>query len=93
VERANDTAFGLGASVWTGDTARGVSIGRQLDVGMVWINDVNVAFAEAPWGGVKNSGQAFELSADCLREYVFRKHVSVEKSKDARRAWWYPYGG
>lgn len=91
VELANNTEYGLGASVWTSDLQKGNEIGRQLKVGMVWINDVNVAFPEAPWGGIKHSGPGIELSDWGLYEYVQKKHFSVELSKAARRDWWFPY--
>ncbi|MCH9053689.1 MAG: aldehyde dehydrogenase family protein [Proteobacteria bacterium] len=91
VKLANESNYGLGASIWTGEISRAVELAKELHVGMVWVNDVNVAFVEAPWGGVKGSGQGFELSPDCLLEYVVRKHLSVEKSSEVRRIWWYPY--
>ncbi len=89
---ANSSDYGLGASIWTENEESALSISKELKVGMVWINDVNVAFSEAPWGGVKKSGLGFELSPDSIREYAVRKHLNVEKSKDVTRAWWYPYG-
>jgi acyl-CoA reductase-like NAD-dependent aldehyde dehydrogenase len=88
---ANDSIYGLGASVWTADRERGVTIAEQLNAGMVWINDVNVAFSETPWGGRKMSGQGFELSPECFLQYVNRKHINVENGTDVKRAWWYPY--
>lgn len=88
---ANESSYGLGASIWTGDIEKGAQLARSLKVGMVWVNDVNVAFAETPWGGVKNSGIGYELSADSLLEYVTRKHVSIETSSENSRFWWYPY--
>lgn len=91
VEAANSSSYGLGASVWGRDLKRAEEIGRQLEVGMVWINDVNVAFPEAPWGGRKNSGIGFELSSEALLEYCVRKHISIETGDDKDRIWWYPY--
>jgi len=91
IDLTNDSYYGLGASVWTSDTQKGQRIASLLHVGMVWINDVNVAFPETPWGGVKKSGQGVELSEWGLYEYVHKKHINLETSKDARRLWWYPY--
>lgn len=91
IKMANDSPYGLGASIWTKDTVRGRSIASQLAAGMIWINDVNVAFPEAPWGGQKQSGIGVELSKWGLFEYTNKKHISVELSEDVRRAWWYPY--
>lgn len=91
IEMANDSIYGLGASVWTKDLRRGEAIAAQLFAGMVWVNDVNVAFPEAPWGGQKQSGVGIELSKWGLYEYTHKKHISVELSEDVRRAWWYPY--
>jgi acyl-CoA reductase-like NAD-dependent aldehyde dehydrogenase len=92
IAEANSSEYGLGASIWTNDASQGLALAGKCKAGMVWINDVNVAFVEAPWGGVKHSGLGFELSADVLREYTIRKHINLEESHEARRAWWYPYG-
>lgn len=91
VRLANDTPYGLGGSVWTSDLKHGEELAQSLQAGMVWVNDVNVAFPEAPWGGIKQSGPGMELSEWGLYEYVHKKHVSVETSNETRRAWWYPY--
>jgi acyl-CoA reductase-like NAD-dependent aldehyde dehydrogenase len=92
VERSNESDYGLGASIWTSNLERGEEIARDLETGMAWVNDVNVAFPQAPWAGIKQSGLGFELSMDSIREYATRRHVNVETSSDVRRAWWYPYG-
>lgn len=92
IRLANSSDYGLGASVWTMDLAQGETIAHQLNVGMVWINDVNIAVPQAPWAGWKQSGTGFELGEDAIAEYTKKKHVNVELSKDQRRAWWYPYG-
>ncbi len=91
VASANDSSFGLGASVWTSDVTQGRRIANSLLCGMVWINDVNVAFPQAPWGGVKASGIGSELGEWGFYEYVTKKHVSHDESAEVRRAWWYPY--
>ena len=58
LERANDSNFGLGASVWTTDRAKGERIARRIESGMVWINDHSYSHGamQTSWGGVKESG-------------------------------------
>lgn len=91
VALANESEYGLGASIWTADLEKGRAIANSIQSGMVWINDVNVAFPETPWGGIKCSGVGTELSEWGLYEYVQRKHISIENSSNTRRDWWYPY--
>lgn len=91
VNEANTSRYGLGASVWSKDLDHAKYLAEKVHAGMVWINDVNVAFPEAPWGGVRDSGIGFELSDDALLEYTNMKHVSVETGEENRRFWWYPY--
>jgi acyl-CoA reductase-like NAD-dependent aldehyde dehydrogenase len=88
---ANASDYGLGASVWTSSTEAFERIAPQLHVGMVWMNDVNVAFPEAPWGGRRISGIGAELSEFSILDYTRMKHLCAETSADQRRAWWYPY--
>ncbi|MCU1294667.1 MAG: feaB [Bryobacterales bacterium] len=91
VALANASEYGLAASIWTTSTVTFERIAPQLNVGMVWMNDVNVAFPEAPWGGRKMSGIGAELSEFAILDYTRMKHVCVEASTEQRRAWWYPY--
>jgi len=88
---ANDSSYGLGASIWTSNLPKGEELARQLDTGMVWVNDVNVAFPQCPWGGVKQSGLGVELSKWGIYEFTNKKHISSELSQDRKREWWYPY--
>lgn len=88
---ANATRYGLGASVWTRDIGKGEDIARRLEAGMVWINDVNVALPQAPWGGVKESGTGTDLSEAGILEYAHTKHISTETGSTQTRDWWFPY--
>ena len=88
---ANESEYGLGASVWTANLSAGESVASRLQVGMVWINDVNIAVPQAPWLGIKQSGLGIELSTEVVREYTRRKVINAELSAEATRAWWYPY--
>jgi len=91
IEQINNSRYGLGASIWTENIEKGQKIAKKIQTGMVWINDVNVAFPEVPWVGIKNSGNGIDLSQFSLFEYVNIKHINTELSKDQRRIWWYPY--
>ena len=92
VRLANDCEFGLGASVWTADRSRGERIARELEAGMVWINDhmFSHGAAQLPWGGVKHSGLGRTHSKFGLYECVNIKLRVWEPSK-LRDPWWHPY--
>jgi len=92
LERANDSNFGLGASVWTKDRAKGERIARQIDSGMVWINDHSYTHAamQCAWGGVKDSGLGRSHSKFGLYECVEPKTISWEPGL-TRDLWWQPY--
>lgn len=77
IELANDTPFGLGASVFTADTVRGREVAAQLESGMVFVNQPAWTAAELPFGGVKRSGFGRELAALGFGEFVNRKLVNV----------------
>jgi acyl-CoA reductase-like NAD-dependent aldehyde dehydrogenase len=89
---ANDSEFGLGASVWTSDRGRGERIAGELEAGMVWINDhmFSHGACQLAWGGVKNSGLGRTHSKFGLYECVNVKLRVWEPSK-VRDPWWHPY--
>lgn len=91
LSRINGVHYDLGASVWTEDRERGLRIARRISSGMVWINDVNVAFPQAPWSGRRWSGHGVDLSEFSLYEFSHIKHLNYETGTDERRPWWFPY--
>ena len=75
VKLANDSDFGLGASVWSQDPARANSVAAQLEAGAVFINDFVRSDPRAPFGGVKSSGFGRELGALGARELTNAKLI------------------
>ena len=75
VERANATIYGLSAGFWTRDPDRIERVSKGLRFGTVWVNDFNVYFVQAPWGGYKQSGMGRELGRIGLEEYTEVKHI------------------
>jgi acyl-CoA reductase-like NAD-dependent aldehyde dehydrogenase len=92
VALANDCDFGLGASVWTSDRSKGERFARELQAGMVWINDhmFSHAACQCSWGGVKSSGLGRTHSKFGLYECVNVKLRTWDPSK-IRDPWWHPY--
>ena len=74
---ANDSDFGLGGSVFTKDLARGKRVASLVDTGMMFINNIDWADAELPFGGIKNSGYGRELGNMGIQEFVNKKLVRI----------------
>ncbi len=72
---ANDTIYGLAGAVWSKDIEKCERVATRLRMGTVWINDFHPYFAQAPWGGYKQSGFGRELGKMGLEEYTEVKHV------------------
>ncbi|MFY9561448.1 MAG: aldehyde dehydrogenase family protein [Terriglobales bacterium] len=95
VRLANDSEYGLAASVWTRDRARGEAIARQIQAGTVMVNDVLSCFtiSEAPHGGVKSSGLGRTHGRWGLEEMVRVKHLDIDLLPRVKKPWWFGYGG
>ncbi len=93
VERANDSEFGLCASVWGKNLKRAENIARDLQVGTVTINDCLFTHAapQLPWGGLKKSGFGRSHSKFGLMDLVNIKHINID-APGTSKLWWYPYG-
>jgi acyl-CoA reductase-like NAD-dependent aldehyde dehydrogenase len=91
---ANDSEFGLAASVWTRNRVRGEQLGRRIQAGAVMVNDVVSCFgvSEAPHGGVKSSGMGRAHGRFGLEEMVRLKYLDVDLVPGMKKVWWYGYG-
>ncbi len=92
IDLANDSEFGLGASVWTKDRQKGERIARRIESGMVWVNDHSFSHGacQCAWGGVKDSGVGRSHSKFGFYECVNVKMNSWEPGL-TRDFWWHPY--
>jgi acyl-CoA reductase-like NAD-dependent aldehyde dehydrogenase len=93
VQLANDSRFGLSASVWTRDRERAARVASRLHAGSVWTNDLQYSYAsgQAPWGGYGESGFGRTHSKHGLYECVQVKFADWDSGRVAV-PWWYPYG-
>jgi acyl-CoA reductase-like NAD-dependent aldehyde dehydrogenase len=93
IRLANDSPYGLGASVWTRDTARGEALAARMESGYVCVNDANVNYfaPELPMGGWKASGLGSRHGADGIRKYCRRQAVLVARAVPRRELYWFPY--
>ncbi len=93
IKLANDSIYGLTASVFTGDINRGKRIAEQVDAGTVMINEVvyTHAVAQTPWGGVKQSGYGRTHGQLGLLEMVSAQHIHLNAMPGLADVWWFPY--
>ena len=94
IRLANDSEFGLAASVWTRNRRRGEAVAARIKAGTVMLNDMISCFgiAEAPHGGFKHSGIGRTHGEMGLQEMVQAKYVDVDLIPGIRKVWWFGYG-
>ena len=94
VRLANESEFGLSASVWGRGIVRTTAIARRLHAGTVAINDVAVVagMADVPHGGTKSSGMGRAHGAEGLLEFVRTRTIVSDRVAFARQPWWFRYG-
>ena len=94
VRLANDSEYGLAASIFTRDSARGERLARRIHAGTVMVNDVISCFgiSEAPHGGVKASGMGRAHGRFGLEEMVRLKYIDTDRLPGVKKVWWYGYG-
>ncbi|MGP4110203.1 gamma-aminobutyraldehyde dehydrogenase [Streptomyces sp. 4N509B] len=87
VALANDTPYGLAASVWTRDVYRALRATREIQAGCVWVNDHIPIISEMPHGGYKGSGFGKDMSTYSFEEYTNVKHVMHDLTAEAAKPW------
>ncbi len=94
IRLANDSIYGLAASVWTKDRTRGKAVACRINAGTVMVNDLLSGFAisEAPHGGFRDSGIGRTHGRLGMDEMVRVKYVDSDRLPRMKKLWWYGYG-
>ena len=93
IKLANDSIYGLTASVWTKNIARGRRIAELIEAGTVMVNEVvyTHGIAQTPWGGIKDSGYGRTHGRMGLLELVHPQHIHVNRMSFLPDLWWFRY--
>jgi len=93
IDLANDSDFGLTASVWTKDLAKGKRVAEKILAGTVCVNEVlyTHGIGQTPWGGFKQSGYGRTHGKLGLMELVAPQHIHINRVLLTPNAWWLPY--
>jgi succinate-semialdehyde dehydrogenase/glutarate-semialdehyde dehydrogenase len=90
---ANDSAYGLGATIWSKDRERAMRLARRLDAGSVCVNDMTMTYGaiEAPFGGRRESGVGHVNGVDALRNWCWAQPILVDRFGGKQTASHFPY--
>jgi len=93
IRLANDSEFGLTASVWTKDLTKGKRVAEKIEAGSITVNEVlyTHGIGQTPWGGFKNSGLGRTHGLEGLMELVQPQHIHINRLAILPNAWWMPY--
>jgi delta 1-pyrroline-5-carboxylate dehydrogenase len=93
IKLANDSVYGLTASVWTKNIAKGRRLAERIEAGTVMVNEVvyTHGIAQTPWGGVKESGYGRTHGQMGLLELVSARHIHVNRVSFLPDLWWFRY--
>ncbi len=93
IRLANDSRFGLNASIFSNNTEKGKQLAERLNTGSVYVNDVikNIANMNAPFGGVKESGAARYHGREGVEAFTYTQAIMIEKGKRKRSFNYFPY--
>ncbi|MBI4707360.1 MAG: aldehyde dehydrogenase family protein [Candidatus Omnitrophica bacterium] len=89
---ANDSRYGLAASIWSKDIATAWDLSKMINAGTVWINTYGMFYNEAPYGGFKQSGFGKELGKEGFLEYTRLKNILIDQAQDGKPLVNYWYG-
>ena len=92
IRLANDSRYGLTASVWTKDSDKAQRLSRRIEAGSVCVNDclVNFGVTEAPMGGIKESGVGVRHGAQGIRKFCHQQTVVIDRFGANKEINWYP---
>ena len=77
IDLANNTDYGLSATVWTNDIEKGEKVAKRIDAGVIWINCWLLRDLRTPFGGMKNSGLGREGGDDALKFFTEQKNICM----------------
>ena len=90
IELANNSEYGLGASILTNDLEKALTAAENIKAGTFWINDPLTDNDAAPFGGMRLSGHGRELGIEGLDDFREAKHILIDYKLEKKR-WWFPY--
>jgi betaine-aldehyde dehydrogenase len=91
IERANDSDYALGSTIYTTDLNEAMRAVEEIEAGMVWVNAPLLDNDAGPFGGRKQSGMGRQLGAEGLDSFRHTKFTMIDPAAKAHDFWWFPY--